>query len=437
MLFQRFDRLLFLAKGGKTVYFGDIGKNSETLISYFERQGAGKCQPGENPAEWMLGAIGAAPGSVSDVDWFQAWHDSPEYQEVQAELHRLKENGETRRSSTGMENTDQYKEFASPLWDQLLIVCKRVFQQFWRTPSYIYSKLVLCISVALFIGLVFLNAPLSIQGLQNQMFAIFQILSIFGQLVQQQMPYFVTQRSLYEVRERPSKTYSWKVFMLSQIIAEIPWNTLMSVFMFICVYYPVGFNNNAAVTGSETERGGLMWLLFWQFMMFTCTAAHACIAITETAEAGGNLANLLFMMCLLFCGVLASPSTMPGFWIFMYRVSPFTYWISSVLTTGLANAEVTCASNELVSVIPPSDQTCGEFLSDFAAAAGGRVMDLNATSECHYCPIANTNGFLAGLGLSYENRWRDFGIGWAYVFFNIAASLTLYWLLRMPKGKRK
>lgn len=33
MLFQRFDRLLLLAKGGKTVYFGDIGKDSNTMVS--------------------------------------------------------------------------------------------------------------------------------------------------------------------------------------------------------------------------------------------------------------------------------------------------------------------------------------------------------------------------------------------------------------------
>lgn len=101
------------------------------------------------------------------------------------------------------------------------------------------------------------------------MFAIFNILSIFGQLVQQQMPHFVTQRSLYEVRERPSKTYSWKVFMLSSIIAEIPWNSLMSVFMWACVYYPVGFYQNAEAADQLHERGVLMWLLIWAFLMFT------------------------------------------------------------------------------------------------------------------------------------------------------------------------
>jgi ATP-binding cassette subfamily G (WHITE) protein 2 (PDR) len=48
ILFQQFDRLLFLAKGGKTVYFGDIGNESMTLLDYFESHGARKCDHAEN-----------------------------------------------------------------------------------------------------------------------------------------------------------------------------------------------------------------------------------------------------------------------------------------------------------------------------------------------------------------------------------------------------
>ncbi|KAG4275396.1 ATPase [Fusarium proliferatum] len=437
MLFQRFDRLLFLAKGGRTIYFGDIGKNSEKLTGYFEKNGSDPCPKGENPAEWMLGVIGAAPGSHTEVDWHQVWRESTEYQHVQTELQRLKAEGAGAGSAAHENDPGSYREFAAPFWEQLVIASQRVFQQYWRTPSYIYSKAALCIQVALFIGLVFLNAPLSIQGLQNQMFAIFQILTVFGQLVQQQMPQFVTQRSLYEVRERPSKTYSWKVFMLSQIIAEIPWNTLMSVFMFVCVYYPVGFQKNATAADQTAERGALMWLLFWQFLIFTCTFAHACIAITDTAEAGGNLANVVFIICLFFCGVLATPHSMPGFWIWMYRVSPFTYLVSSILSTGLANTEVTCASNEYVVFDPPNGKTCGDYLQDYVAAAGGYILNEDATSQCNFCTIKNTNDYLDTLSSKYENRWRDFGIGMVYIVVNIVGALALYWLVRMPKNKNK
>jgi len=46
--------LLFLAKGGKTVYFGEIGENSKILIDYFERNGSRRIGAEENPAEAML-----------------------------------------------------------------------------------------------------------------------------------------------------------------------------------------------------------------------------------------------------------------------------------------------------------------------------------------------------------------------------------------------
>ncbi|KAI8680381.1 ZEB2-regulated ABC transporter 1 [Fusarium keratoplasticum] len=437
ILFQRFDRLLFLSKNGRTVYFGDIGDHSKTLTDYFERNGAPACHPGENPAEWMLEVTGDAPGSQSDTDWHQIWRSSPEYQAVQAELARLRSLG-TDRSSTGdVHDAASYLEFAAPLSDQFLIVIRRVFQQYWRTPTYIYSKFVLCISVSLFIGLVFLNAPLTIQGLQNQMFALFEFCSILGQLVQQQLPHFVTQRNLYEVRERPSKTYSWKIFMFSQIIVEIPWNILASVFMWAFIYFPVGMYKNADAAGQSAERGALSWLLFLQFLMFTCTFANMCISFADSAEGGGSAANLLFMLVFFFCGVLASPTSMPGFWIFLYRVSPLNYWISAVLSTGIANVDVTCAVNEYTTIIPPANQTCSDYMAKYMSTMGGYLLDPDAMSDCKYCKMKETNTYLAAISSHYDDRWRNFGIGWTYIVFNVIAALVLYYLVRMPKRNKK
>ncbi|KAL1982431.1 hypothetical protein VTN96DRAFT_1336 [Rasamsonia emersonii] len=303
MLFQRFDRLLFLAKGGKTVYFGEIGKNSSTLASYFERNGAPPLPEGANPAEWMLEVIGAAPGSHSDIDWPAVWRDSPEHKAVLDHLAELKSTLSRKESTAGASSDPaDYREFAAPFRVQLWECLRRIFSQYWRTPSYIYSKAALCICTTLFIGFSFFRAQNSLQGLQNQMFSVFMLMTIFGNLVQQIMPHFVTQRSLYEARERPSKAYSWQAFMMANILVELPWNTLMAVLMYFCYYYPIGLYRNAEPTHAVTERGGLMFLLIWSFMMFTSTFAHMVIAGIEVAETGGNLANLLFSLTLIFCG---------------------------------------------------------------------------------------------------------------------------------------
>ena len=125
---------------------------------------------------------------------------------------------------------------------------------------------------------------------------------IFGQLIQQMLPQFVTQRALYEARERPSKVYSWKAFMLANIFVEIPWNSLMALLIFICWYYPIGLYRNAEPTDSVHERGILMLLLLWVFLLFASTFAAVCIAGIETAENGGNISGLAFLLMLVFSG---------------------------------------------------------------------------------------------------------------------------------------
>jgi ATP-binding cassette subfamily G (WHITE) protein 2 (PDR) len=145
MLFQRFDRLLFLAKGGKTVYYGEIGKNSQILTGYFERNGASPCPGDANPAEWMLEAIGAAPGSKTEIDWPNVWRDSPEYVATKAELRRMKNEATHSSNLPAGKDANNYLEFAAPFNIQFYEVTKRVFQQYWRSPTYIYSKALLCV----------------------------------------------------------------------------------------------------------------------------------------------------------------------------------------------------------------------------------------------------------------------------------------------------
>ncbi|KAI0556576.1 P-loop containing nucleoside triphosphate hydrolase [Gracilaria domingensis] len=56
-VFSIFDQLLLLKRGGKQVYFGDIGENAATLTTYFESNGPNKLVGETNPADQMLDAI--------------------------------------------------------------------------------------------------------------------------------------------------------------------------------------------------------------------------------------------------------------------------------------------------------------------------------------------------------------------------------------------
>lgn len=58
------------------------------------------------------------------------------------------------------------------------------------------------------------------------MFGVFIFLTVFSQLVDQMMPVFVSQRTMYEARERPSKAYSWVAFLGANMLVEAAWNSV-------------------------------------------------------------------------------------------------------------------------------------------------------------------------------------------------------------------
>jgi ATP-binding cassette subfamily G (WHITE) protein 2 (PDR) len=141
VLFLEFDRLLFLAKGGRTVYFGDIGPNSETLLNYFERHGARACSESENPAEYILETVTAGANDKSGQNWPEIWRVSDELACVKAEQEIIHQEMNSMNIES-MGGGDQ-AEFAMPLSTQILYNTVRAFQQYWRTPSYIWGKFLL------------------------------------------------------------------------------------------------------------------------------------------------------------------------------------------------------------------------------------------------------------------------------------------------------
>ena len=136
----------------------------------------------------------------------------------------------------------------------------------------------------------------------------------------------------------------------------------------------------------------------------------------------------------MITGVMQPPQALPGFWVFMYRVSPLTYLVDSIAATGMHARLVTCASNELSRFDPPSGTTCGDYLQTFLATSpGGSLINPSATAGCEYCPLSSSDQFLASLSITWNHRWRDYGIGFAYIGFNIVFAVLFYYAFRVRK----
>lgn len=247
------------------------------------------------------------------------------------------------------------------------------------------------------------------------------------------LPIFLVQRSIHETRESPSKTTSWPAFLLSSILTELLYNTLASLLLYLPFSLPI-FS-----PFPTQQRSALLFALTWTFLLFTSTFAHMAIAALDTAEAAGNLASALFSFSLIFCGVLATPDVLPRFWIFMYRVSPFTYLVQALLAVGLAGKTVQCAAEELKRFETPAANatiTCGKYMAAYMRERGGYLVDANARGECEYCALKSTDAFLEAVGAKLADWGRNMGILWVYVVVNVVAAGLLYWLVRVPRKRR-
>jgi ABC-type multidrug transport system permease subunit len=281
------------------------------------------------------------------------------------------------------------------------------------------------IASGLFIGFSFWKADNTQQGFQNALFGIFLLATIFPTLVNQIMPKFVIQRSLYEVRERPSKVYSWTVFIMSQMLVEVPWQILLGVCAWACFYLPV-FGTDAT-----SDTMGLVLLFVIQFYMYAATIAQMVIAAIPNPALGAMVAVLLFGLSFIFNGVMQPPDALPGFWIFMWRVSPFTYYVSGLASAALHGRPVICSDSEVSVFDPPLGETCGAYLAAYLEKAPGSLYNPNATSGCEYCALSSADQYLAARRIYWDERWRNYGIFWCYLVFDVFATVTLYYLFRV------
>ncbi|KAI6714051.1 hypothetical protein JHW43_003481 [Diplocarpon mali] len=408
-LFENFDRLLLLQRGGQTVYFGEIGKDACVLIDYLRKHGA-ECPRDANPAEYMLDAIGAGQAArVGDRDWAEIFADSPELANIKDRISQMKAK---RLSEAGAHVKNDEREFATPLTHQLKIVQKRTNLSFWRSPNYGFTRLFNHVIIAILTGLAYLNLDDSRQSLQYRVFVIFQVTVLPALILAQVEPKYAMSRMIF-YREASSKMYGQFAFASSLVVAEMPYSIICAVGFFLPIYYMPGFQ-------SSSSRAGYQFFMILITELFSVTLGQMVAAITPSPFISALLNPFIIITFALFCGVTIPKPQIPKFWrAWLYQLDPFTRLIGGMVVTELHDRTVICTDSELNRFPSPSGQNCGEYMSDFFAAGGPGYIVSNVTSACEYCAYKVGDQFYSGLGFRFDNRWRDLGILIAFVGSNL------------------
>ncbi|KAI8144719.1 ABC-2 type transporter-domain-containing protein [Fennellomyces sp. T-0311] len=422
ILFEHFDHLLLLVRGGRTAYYGEIGKDAQTMINYFESNGGPTCSPDANPAEYILEVVGAGTAGKATRDWADIWANSPEAKALEEELEEIHQHAETKPTRESL-------MYATSFWTQFWLVFKRINVAYWRSPEYNIGRFITLEAIALITGFTYWKMSYTTSDMQNRLFFMLSTFIMANILIILTQPKFMTER-LYFRREYASRYYGWFPFSLAAILVEIPY------ILVLCAFYMFGFYWTAGLVNTS-EACGYFYLMFIFFVCWAVTLGFVIAAFSEHPTMAAVINPLFISMLILFAGMMQSPDAMPDFWSsWMYWVDPFHYYLEGLTTNEMEHLPVVCKDLDLVKFTPPANQTCGEYTANFfAGGATGYITDESATDLCHYCQYSSGAEYYETIyQWDGKKKWRNLGIMICYFAFNVLVFIALcFW---KKKGRR-
>jgi ABC-type multidrug transport system permease subunit len=424
ILFEHFDHLLLLVRGGRTAYYGEIGKDASTMINYFESNGGPECSPEANPAEYILECVGAGTAGKSTKDWGEVWLNSNEAKALNEELDEIEKNAVREPNREAL-------TYATPFGTQFRLVHTRMAIAYWRSPDYNIGRFFNIMFTSLITGFTFWKLGDSSSDMMNKVFALFSTFIMAMTMIILAQPKFMTER-LYFRREYASRYYGWLPFGISAILVEIPYIIVFAASFMFGFYWTAGMTNTP-------EACGYFYITFVVLVFWAVTLGFVIAAIAELPTMAAVINPLFISTLILFCGLMQSPSAMPKFWSsWMYWVDPFHYYIEGLAVNELEHLIVHCSDEDLLKFTPPPGQTCGQYMQNFFANnAPGYIANPDAVQpeQCGYCTYTSGPQFYyMGMQWDAAHKWRNFGILILFFAFNVCLFLLLVYLRR--KGRR-
>uniref|UniRef100_A0A7S3EI01 Probable ATP-dependent transporter ycf16 n=1 Tax=Rhodosorus marinus TaxID=101924 RepID=A0A7S3EI01_9RHOD len=241
-VFSCFDSLLLLQRGGRVVYFGDLGEQASQMLAYFEKNGAEPMNPKLNPADYMLDQIGAGTTARENQrDWHEIWLLSSENKALMGSL----EHAEGGKPTIVPEEAPHIKFdhiFSTSRRVQFMTNLRRFFTVYWRTPEYNFTRFVTGIFQALLLGFSFFQVPNTQAGqlilvsaaFMSALASLMSINSAVGNVIGDRIAFY---------RESAAGAYSAFSYFIPLLIADAPF-TLVTNFVFgIMFFFMVGFQS--------------------------------------------------------------------------------------------------------------------------------------------------------------------------------------------------
>ncbi|KAL0341974.1 UNVERIFIED_CONTAM: ABC transporter G family member 35 [Sesamum calycinum] len=331
-IFEAFDELLLMKRGGQVMYAGPIGQQSQKVIDYFEAiPGVTKIRELCNPAAWMLEVSSVAAEARLGIDFGEYYKSTPLYQQNNALVKEL--------SSPPPGAKDLYfpRQYSQSTWGQFKFCLWKQQWTYWRSPDYNLSRFFFTLAAAFMVGSIFWKVGTKRENSSDLMTIIgamyASVLFVGINNCGTVQPVVAVERTVF-YRERAARMYSALPYAMAQVVAEVPYVFVQTSYYTLIVYAMVSF---------EWEAAKFFWFFFITFFSFLYFTYYGMmtVSMTPNLQVAAICSNAFYYLFNLFSGFFIPGPKIPRWWMWYYWSCPMAWTVYGLIVSQYGNVDDT------------------------------------------------------------------------------------------------
>ncbi|XP_045806139.1 pleiotropic drug resistance protein 1-like isoform X2 [Trifolium pratense] len=363
-IFEAFDELFLMKRGGQEIYVGPLGRHSTHLIKYFESvDGVSKIKDGYNPATWMLEVTTTAQELNLGVDFTEYYKNSDLYRRNKQLIQEL---GQPAPGSKDL-------HFASQFSQSFLVQCQACLWKqrwsYWRNPPYTAVRFFFTTFIGIMFGTMFWDLGgkhNNRQDLLNAVGSMYTAVLFLGvQNSSSVQPVVAVERTVF-YREKAAGMYSALPYAFSQILVELPYVFAQAVTYGVIVYAMIGFDWTA-------EK--FFWYLFFMYftLLYFTFYGMMAVAVTPNHHVASIVAAAFYAIWNLFSGFVVPRPSIPIWWRWYYWACPVAWTIYGLVASqfGDITTFMTAEEKDVKTFLDDYFGIKHDFIGECAIVVGG------------------------------------------------------------------
>ncbi|KAK4709134.1 hypothetical protein R3W88_030059 [Solanum pinnatisectum] len=323
-IFEAFDELLLMKRGGQVIYAGSLGARSQTMVEYFEAiRGVPKIRECDNPATWMLDISSASMEAKLDVDFAEVYAKSDLYQRNQQLIKEL--------STPAPRSEDLY--FPTQYSQSFITQCKACFWKqhwsYWRNSQYNAIRFFMTVIIGIMFGVIFWDKGNKIyrqQDLLNLLGATYAAVMFLGATNASAVQSVVAVERTVFYRERAAGMYSELPYAFAQVAIETIYVAVQTFMYSLLLFSMIGY---------EWTPAKFFYFYYFIFMCFTYFSMYGMmvVALTPGYQIAAIVMSFFLSFWNLFSGFLVPRPLIPVWWRWYYWGSPVAWTIYGIFAS--------------------------------------------------------------------------------------------------------